>query len=110
MSKVSKWNSIKKPPKNGKQFSSLANLYSFIEFHGLLCGMSKPLLEQWKTDASNTSDRPAWAPNPAHQQDFNDPELAYMAKIKALAEMSDHIYNVDSRFSSIYSTFNFRGI
>ncbi|KAI6177061.1 hypothetical protein M3Y97_00866400 [Aphelenchoides bicaudatus] len=78
MSKPSKPNSTNKNFKN--------------DFHALLSGTAKPILEQWKSE-SESEPNPPWAPKPTHTQAFNETEIAYMAKIKALNEMSDYIYN-----------------
>jgi hypothetical protein len=65
----------------------------FSEVHSLRCDTGTPILEVWKREAAQNG-RPPWAPTPDHSAQLDDAELPYVAKIKVLTEMSDHIYNV----------------
>ena len=54
------------------------------------------ILKVWKTDAIK-NDRPPWAPKPHHTTRYDENQITYLAKIKALAQISDQIYNVRLR-------------
>jgi hypothetical protein len=68
----------------------------YLDFHALLCGTSKPILEQWKNGEADSPNLP-WSLKTNQQRNFSDSDLEYLAKIKALTEMSDHIYSVNFR-------------